>query len=114
MYVDDDGNLIAEDELPSESQQILQVKMETPDYSTGLVEPALEEEGTASGCYVQLDEALSLESRVPPSDAALVDMQLGPELDDTLMPELEGGILIEDDDEDYSLMQHMDIRLGFI
>lgn len=113
LYIDEEGNLVAEDdEETEEPPHLLQVKMETSDYTTNLVEPPPEEDG-ASGCYVQLNEALSFEPRAPPADSALVDMQLGPELDDTLMPELEGGVLIEDDDEDYSLMQHMDIRFVF-
>lgn len=106
MYIDDEDNSLVTNDVGEETQQVLQVKMEAPDYSTNLVESI---EDGASGCYVQLNEALSLEPRAP-TDSALVDMQLGTELDDTLMPELEGGVLVEEDDEDYSLMQHMDIR----
>lgn len=117
IFVDDEGNFIGAD-----GGDLLQVKMEAPDYDP-------------EECYIELHEAGP--SNV--GDAALVDMGVpagttltGMELlDDTLMPELQGHLMaadneviesnetecengeiadVNDEDEELSLLQHMDIR----
>lgn len=107
MWYADDHNLATEDNLSSEEpQQVLEVNMKSPDYSTNLIEPQLGA-GRTNECSVQLNDDLASSS----TDSALVHMQLGTEFNDTLMQKFEGGVLIEGDNEVYSLMQHMDIRL---
>lgn len=110
IFVDDEGNFVSAD-----GGDLLQVKME-PEYDT-------------EECYIELHEAgpsnaggAALVDMGVPAGTALAGMEL---LDDTLMPELQGHLMTDnevtpitpietengdEEDDDLSLLQHMDIR----